>query len=786
MSKFTGSLSAMLAGTALVIVPQPLKAQDTATDLSEQNQEQTSSSEVAPEDAALITVTGSRIRGATVAGDVVTLGQQEIIAAGQVDLGEAIRSLPQNFNGGQNPGVGFGAGQLNENLNSTSSANLRGLGPNATLTLLNGHRLPYDGASAGVDISAIPLAALDRIEVVPDGASAVYGSDAVAGVINVILKRDFDGVATSAQLGASSDGGYFRQQADIVGGTVWDSGGILLAYDFARNSAISKSQRAYAGVADPSASLYPAQNRHAVTFSGHQYLGGGITAKLDALYSRRESKTVGGTIASRFFFEPEVESYTIAPSLDISLGSGWEAKALGVFGTDRTNTNTTFAPLTGASRVTTGCFCNSVFSGEFGAEGPLFALGGGDARLALGFGFRNNRLDFTRQINGVASAPFDVTRRSRFAYGEINLPFISPELGIRGIDRLSLSGALRYEDYPGLDRLATPRLGLVYAPVPALALRASWSRSFKAPTLYQQFLPYQAFLLPAVAFGAGASPRTVLVTGGGNPDIQSERAKSWTAGFDLRPPSIRGLTLSATYYDIRYKDRVLEPIIGSVAAAFNNPGYATLINFMPTASLLSDLVSGAQFGLQNVSGIAYNAANVVAFIDNRNINVAFQKIRGIDARLSWTGELGSGDSLGIDVSGSWLASRQQLTADLPEVRLAGSVFSPPSYRARASVNYQSDSFKLSSALNYTGALTDRRFAVASKLSPSVTFDIGASYDVIKSERKDPGLSISLTVNNVFNDKPPIIRTTGPSDTPYDSTNYSPIGRFVAIGIRRHW
>lgn len=786
MSKFTRSLSAMLAGTAFVTVPQVLKAQETVKVSSQQSQEQKASGEEVSEDTAPITVTGSRIRGATVAGDIVTLDQQAIISAGQVDLGEAIRSLPQNFSGGQNAGVGFGAGQPNENLNSTSSANLRGLGPNATLTLLNGHRLPYDGASAGVDISSIPLAALDRIEVVPDGASAVYGSDAVAGVINVILKRDFDGVATSAQLGSSTDGGYFRKQADIVGGTTWDGGGFLLAYDFASNSAISKSQRSYVGTADPSASLYPELSRHAVTFAGHHNLGDGITAKLDALYSKRKSRNVGGTIASRFFFEPQVESYTIAPSLDISLGSGWEATALGVFGTDRTNTETTSVPLTGAPRVTTGCFCNSVTSGEFGVEGPLFALGGGDARLALGFGFRNNRLDFTRQINGVASPPFDVTRRSRFAYGEINLPFISPEQGVRGIDRLNLSGALRYEDYPGLDRLATPRLGLVYAPISALSLRASWSRSFKAPTLYQQYLPYQAFLLPAASFGAGASPRTVLVTGGGNPDIQSERAKSWTAGFDLRPASIPGLTLSATYYDIRYKDRVVEPIIGSVAAAFNNPGYATLINFMPSVSLLADLVSGAQFGLQNVSGIAYNPANVVAFIDNRNINVAFQKIRGIDARISWTGELGGGDSLGVDVSGSWLSSTQQLTADLPEIRLAGSVFRPPSHRARASVNYQSNSFKLSSALNYTGELADRRFAVASTLPPSVTVDFGASHDVIKGEGKYPGLSISLTVNNLFNDKPPIIRITGPSDTPYDSTNYSPIGRFVAIGIRRHW
>src|SRR3546814_5220261 len=80
----------------------------------------------------------------------------------------------------------FRSGLANGNLDSSSQLNLRGLGPDATLTLLNGHRLPYGGAFAGIDISAIPVAAVERLEIVPDGASAQYGSDAVAGVANKI------------------------------------------------------------------------------------------------------------------------------------------------------------------------------------------------------------------------------------------------------------------------------------------------------------------------------------------------------------------------------------------------------------------------------------------------------------------------------------------------------------------------------------------------------------------------------------------------------------------------
>lgn len=267
----TAALAAIVAGT----LPQISFAQE-ARQTSKDEKAQSPS-----EDDSGIVVTGSRIRGAAIASDVVTLDQQAIVEAGQIDLGEAIRSLPQNFGGGQNPGVGSGAGLINNNINSTSGANLRGIGPDATLTLLNGHRLPYDSAFGSVDISAIPLAALDRIEVVPDGASALYGSDAVAGVVNVILRRDFEGVATSAQLGISTDGGYFRQQADIVGGTVWDNGGFLLAYDFARNTNIEARQRSYTNTLLPEATLYPSQRRHAVTFTAYQKLGTDLTFKID-------------------------------------------------------------------------------------------------------------------------------------------------------------------------------------------------------------------------------------------------------------------------------------------------------------------------------------------------------------------------------------------------------------------------------------------------------------------------------------------------------------------------
>ena len=83
-------------------------------------------------------------------------------------------------------------------------------------------------------------------------------------------------------------------------------------------------------------------------------------------------------------------------------------------------------------------------------------------------------------------------------------------------------------------------------------------------------------------------------------------------------------------------------------------------------------------------------------------------------------------------------------------------------------------------------MRERRFAEESRIAPSATLDLGFSYEIIEGAGRDPGLEVLLTVQNVFDNEPEVIAITGPNDTPYDSTNYSPIGRFITFGIRRHW
>src|SRR3546814_13052525 len=111
-----------------------------------------------------IVVTGSRISGAPSAAPVIRVTSEDIRNGGQADLGEVARSLPQNFGGGQNPGIGSGQGTQNQNVNvnGASTFNLRGIGHSAPLTPLTGNRLPYSGTQRVIDITARPTAAGER------------------------------------------------------------------------------------------------------------------------------------------------------------------------------------------------------------------------------------------------------------------------------------------------------------------------------------------------------------------------------------------------------------------------------------------------------------------------------------------------------------------------------------------------------------------------------------------------------------------------------------------------
>jgi iron complex outermembrane receptor protein len=203
-----------------------------------------------PVELSEVVVTGTHIRGAAPVGaQVVTIDRRQIDRSGYFTAQEVLRSLPQTFGGGPNSNsqiLPLTDSEAGSNVTHGSGVNLRGLSAGSTLVLVNGRRMALGGSSGlFVDVSSIPLSAVERIEVLPDGASALYGSDAVGGVVNFILRKDYQGADTSVSYGMSTrgDGGPEETRASQTLGTQWSSGSALLAGEYFHQTALPASDR---------------------------------------------------------------------------------------------------------------------------------------------------------------------------------------------------------------------------------------------------------------------------------------------------------------------------------------------------------------------------------------------------------------------------------------------------------------------------------------------------------------------------------------------------------------
>ena len=193
-----------------------------------------------------LTVTGTLIRGAMDAkAPLLELSREDISLAAFPTVQDTLYQQPIVSLDAPRADLG-----VNNNFNWGSAVNLRSLGVGATLTLVNGHRQPLSGLDGDfVDVANIPAAAVERIEILPQGASAIYGSDAIAGVVNIILKDHFDGAQTSVHYGGSP-GGLANVVVSQVLGTHWDSGNMLFVYQYSDATSLGATARGYAANAD--------------------------------------------------------------------------------------------------------------------------------------------------------------------------------------------------------------------------------------------------------------------------------------------------------------------------------------------------------------------------------------------------------------------------------------------------------------------------------------------------------------------------------------------------------
>jgi outer membrane receptor protein involved in Fe transport len=215
------------------------QAQSTSTNSSTSSAGDTSSSSQPSSDQAKqlagMTVTGSRIRrvDAETANPVVTLDRAAIEATGKPTLGDLVQELPSIAGNATNPNTNNGGGT------GAATISLRGLGEKRTLILVNGIRLAYN------DVNSIPASMIERIEVLSDGASAVYGSDAIGGVVNFILRDHFDGVKLTSDFGTSSRSDGNRRNFSLTAGHTGNRGSLIAGLSYSDIDAVSAAARSY-------------------------------------------------------------------------------------------------------------------------------------------------------------------------------------------------------------------------------------------------------------------------------------------------------------------------------------------------------------------------------------------------------------------------------------------------------------------------------------------------------------------------------------------------------------
>ncbi|CAM5558028.1 TonB-dependent receptor domain-containing protein [Sphingobium scionense] len=203
-----------------------------------------------PEDASDIVVTGSRIRRQDLAGvgPATVVTAEQIQNTGIVNIETALQRLPAN--------AGFAGNQTSaywtNNGYGTAQVNLRGLGIKRTLVLLNGRRLVAGGtgANSSPDLNMIPVVALARTDVLKDGASAIYGADAMAGVVNLVTRTDYEGLGLSVRQGITERGDGSDLTADLLWGIRNDRGGFMAAVTYQKTSAVNMASRAPCSLAE--------------------------------------------------------------------------------------------------------------------------------------------------------------------------------------------------------------------------------------------------------------------------------------------------------------------------------------------------------------------------------------------------------------------------------------------------------------------------------------------------------------------------------------------------------
>lgn len=546
--------------------------------------------------------------------------------------------------------------------------------------------------------------------------------------------------------------------------------------------------------------------------------------------------------------EIDMETYGIYPTLTVGLANDWQMKLFGSYGVSETEGLTHSAQATAQSNAQAAGLFNpyepnlsdpealaavqnfasygfseqELFDVNLIVDGDLFSLPGGEVKLAAGIAYSDQ--DYKVQkgetvigahdtgysgltIGGdVIIAPIDalptvsLDRQVKSAFAELVVPIYGAENARPGIQELTLSLSGRYDDYSDFGDTTNPRFGITWKPVDWLAVRGSWGESFVAPSLANDastspssatFVPgaFLSFLLPPQELiDNGTFPSyvplstdTVAVVQGSSPDIESQTATTTSIGFDIQPPAIENLSLSVTWWEVEFEGLIDIPGFTEQQSSWTT--FASYKTVRPTQAQIDDLIAS----VDSTSFVTGNLAEgqVYSIIDVRINNTGDFKTDGLDIGASYFKTVDFGE-IDFHLNATYILNREQSAAPgAPFDDLLESDYGK--LKATASLGTTIDNFRAQASLRYSDGYdlaTPVGVSNQDKVSSYTTLDMFFQYD-FKGAGMLEDLSVTLGVNNIFDEEPPEYKVTDTLVLIRNGyANGGTLGRLIQVGFKK--
>jgi len=737
-----------------------------------------------------IVVTGTNISGVenkTV--PLLTFDRAAIDRSGFATLSDFVTALPQNVKSSSNSpdgvlaGTGFGLG----NVENSTAANLRGLGANSTLTLLNGHRVAPSAYGSGVDLSLIPLEAVERIEVLTDGSSAVYGSDAVGGVINIILRKDFNSQITSGRLDTLSQGGGELKQFSQTVGRTWSTGGALAVFQFDDANEIRADQRAFTKNLPQPTDIFPSSERYSGVLTAHQTIISSLEIFGDALLDHNggvRTYTLGSALRTR---AQVITNHTNSNSANLGarwqLFGDWHLEGSGLYSQVDTQVENNFTPKMRGYTNGAPYFRNleTIKQGDLKLDGTVWSSGGSSVKAALGATYRQEAFSSLVDYTGANRA---TSRHVRAYFAELYAPIVTPASAIPAVQKLELSAAVRNDNYSDFGAKTNPRFGVFWSPIEQIGLRAAYSTSFRAPNPTEFIYTISAtnvyiesgFAQP----GDPTGKASVLLFG--NQVLGPETSKNFTAGLDFQPTSLPTTRFSLNCYRIIYSNRIISSPFS--ANVFVNPQiYGPLIRHFPNDAAVEAFVASLEppQTLFDLSTGHTGLAGVRYAFPYGDINATKERTEGLDLGAHSLLNLSDTNKLVFDFNTAYIKEIANTFCDTcVSTDTADTYAQPLKLRLRGGAGWLNDVFGVNGAVNFANAYSDTNLNPPGRIASLTTADFNATWNIRAS-----GTRLSFNIINAFNANPPL---TSPAfnKVAYDPTNADPRGRILSLQVRQAW